>query len=160
MSNVNAFNKFHHRQASTRSYVNTVLSMVHFAYAMVYLMNIIEDVTRARWTRYFRLIIWGYKWDITTQSYQYLPSLYIWLAMLNKCSWIISLATTYRQLTFSAWNGELVLHEIYFKEDQFAKDELCSKQCIKEYNVHAGFVLQNKLLKFICQIKARIVNYF
>jgi len=31
---------------------------------------------------------------------------------------------------------------------------------MKEYNVHAGFVLKNKLLKFICHIKARIVNYF
>lgn len=129
MSNVNAFNRFHHRQESKHNYVNTVLSMLHFTYAMVCLMNIIEDFSRARWTRYFKLIIWRYKWDITTQSHQYLPFLYIWLSMLNKCCWIISLATTYWQLTFSAWNGELVLHEIYFKEDDFAKDELYSKQC-------------------------------
>lgn len=75
---------------SKHNYVNTVLSMLHFIYAMVYLMNIIEDFTRTRWTRYFRLIVWGYKWDITTQSHQYLPFLYIWLSTLNKCSWIIS----------------------------------------------------------------------
>lgn len=147
MSIVNAFTRFYHRQASKHNYVNTVLSMLHFIYAMVYLMNIIDDFTRARWTRYFRFIIWWYKWDITTQSHQYLPFLYIWLSTLNKCSWIISLATTYRQLIFAAWNGELVLHDIYFKEDTFAKDELYNKQCIKEYNVHDGCVLKNRLLK-------------